>query len=389
MRQFIEGSMAVSESVKLCRPDVIAAYPITPQTHIVEFLAKMVADGDLKSQFINVESEFGAASVVLGASAVGARAYSATTAQGLALMSEVLYNIAGMRLPVVLTIANRAMSAPINIWNDHSDAVIIRDAGLIMLFAEDAQELMDIHPQAFKIAENPEISLPVSVNMDGFILTHAFEPVEILSQKQVTDFLPPFKPVVSLDLNDPKTMGLLAEPTWYMETRYQIKETMDESLPVIEKTARDFEKLTGRWYGGLIDTYRMEDAETAFVAMGSLIGTLKDVVDTLREKGEKVGIIKIRSFRPFPHEKIREASANLKNIVVFDKSYSLGFGTILQQEMRSCFYKQKHQPDISGFVVGLGGRDIPPQSLINSYNLAKKGEVSNEFVDLRADVVGR
>jgi len=389
MRQFIEGSMAVSQSVKLCRPDVVAAYPITPQTHIVEFLAQMVADGELKSQFINVESEFGAASVVLGASAVGARSYSATTAQGLALMSEVLYNIAGMRLPVVLTIANRAMSAPINIWNDHSDVVIIRDSGLILLFAEDAQELMDIHPQAFKIAEDPNISLPVAVNMDGFILTHAFEPVEILSQKQVDDFLPKFKPVVKLDVDDPKTMGLLAEPTWYTETRYQIKETMDDVLPVIEKTAEDFKKLTGRWYGGLIDTYRMEDAETAFVAMGSLVGTLKDVVDTLREKGEKVGIIKIRSFRPFPHERIREVSANLKNLVVFDKSYSFGFGTILQQEVRSCFYRQKHQPIVSGFVVGLGGRDIPPQSLINSYNMAKKGEVSNEFVDLRADVVGR
>jgi pyruvate ferredoxin oxidoreductase alpha subunit len=258
-----------------------------------------------------------------------------------------------------------------------------------MLFVEDAQELMDIHPQAFKIAENPEISLPVTVNMDGFILTHNFEPVDILSQKQVDDFLPPFKPAVSLDINDPKTMGLLAEPTWYMETRYQIKETMDDVLPVIEQTAVDFKNLTGRWYGGLIDTYRLEDAETAFVAMGSIIGTLKDVVDTLRAKGEKVGIIKVRSFRPFPHQKLREVSANLKNMIVFDKSYSLGFGTVLQQELRSCFYRQKHQPQISGFVVGLGGRDVPPASLINSYNKAKKDEVLNEFVDLRLDVVGR
>ncbi len=389
-RQFIEGSMAVSQSVKLCRPDVIAAYPITPQTHIVEFLAQICANDELpKSQFINVESEFGAASVVLGASAVGARAYSATTAQGLLLMAEVLYNLAGMRLPVVLTIANRAISAPINIWNDHSDAVVIRDGGLIMLFAEDAQELMDMHPQAFKIAENPEIMLPTTVNMDGFILTHNFEPVDVLEQKTVDDFLPKYAPELKLDINDPKTMGLLAEPTWYMENRYQIKETMDDAMPVIEQTARDFEKITGRWYGGLIDTYRMEDAETAFVAMGSLIGTLKDVVDTLREKGEKVGIIKIRSFRPFPHEKIREAASNVKRLVVFDKSYSFGFGTILQQELMSTFYAQKHQPEISGFVVGLGGRDIPPQSLIDSYNKANKGEVRNEFVDLRLDVVGR
>ena len=389
MRQFIEGSMAVSQSVKLCRPDVIAAYPITPQTHIVEFLAKIVADGELKSEFINVESEFGAASVVLGSSAAGARSYSATTAQGLLLMAEVLYNIAGMRLPVVMTIANRAISAPINIWNDHSDAMAIRDAGMIMLFAEDAQEVMDMHPQAFKIAETPEISLPVTVNMDGFVLTHNFEPVDVLTQQQVDDFLPPFKPVVHLDVNNPMTMGLMADPNWYMEARYQMEEAIMESMPLIEKTAEDFKKLTGRWYGGLLDTYRMEDAETAFVAMGSLIGTLKDVVDTLRAKGEKVGIIKIRSFRPFPYDKLREVSANLKNIIVFDKSYSLGFGSILQQEIRSCFYRQKNQPLISGFVVGLVGRDIPPQSLIDSYNKAKKNEVLNHFVDLRLDVVGR
>jgi pyruvate ferredoxin oxidoreductase alpha subunit len=389
MKQFIEGSMAVSQSVKLCRPNVIAAYPITPQTHIVEFLAQIVANGELKTEFINVESEFGAASVVLGAAAVGARAYSATTAQGLLLMAEVLYNIAGMRLPLVITIANRSVSAPINIWNDHSDVVVIRDAGLIILFAEDAQELMDIHPQAYKIAENPEISLPVTVNMDGFILTHAFEPVEMLSQKQVDDFLPPFKPVVKLDLDNPVTMGLLAEPTWYMETRYKLKETMEDALPIIDATADEFKKLTGRYYGGLIDTYRMEDAETAFVAMGSLVGTLKDVVDTLRAKGEKVGIVKIRSFRPFPHKKIREVCASLKQLVVFDKSYSLGLGTILQEELRGCFYRQKHQPLISGFVVGLGGRDIPPESLIECYKKAQKGEILNEFVDLRLDVVGR
>lgn len=389
MRKLIEGSMAVSESVKLCRPHVIAAYPITPQTHIVEFLSQMVADGDLKSEFINVESEFGAASMVLGASAVGARAYSATTSQGLLLMLEVIFNIAGMRLPFVLTIANRAVSAPISIWNDHSDAVILRDAGLIMLFAEDAQELMDIHPQAYKIAENPEISLPVSVNMDGFILTHAFEPVEILDQKFVDEFLPPYKPVHKLDVEKPITMGLLADPNWYMETRYKLKETMEDAISIIEDVAEEFKEKTGRWYGGLVDTYRMEDAETAFVGMGSLIGTLKDVADTLRTKGEKVGILKIRSFRPFPKEKIRQVCSDIKQLVVFDKSYSLGLGTVLQEELRACFYRQKHQPLISGFVVGLGGRDIPPQSVIDCYKKTKGTEILNEFVDINMEAVGR
>lgn len=389
MRKLIEGSMAVAESVKLCRPNVIAAYPITPQTHIVEGLAQMVADGELKSEFINVESEFGAASVILGASAVGARAYSATTSQGLLLMGEVLFNIAGLRLPLVITCANRAVSAPINIWNDHSDAMAIRDAGLIMLFAEDAQELFDMHPQAYKISEDPEISLPILVNMDGFILTHAFEPVELFDQKFVDEYLPPYEPVNKLDPTDPITMGLLAEPQWYMETRYKIMETLDDAKLVIEKTADEFRQKIGRYYGGLIDTYRLDDAETAFVAMGSLIGTLKDVVDDLRSKGEKVGILKVRSFRPFPKEKIREVCGDIKQIVIFEKAFSYGLGGILQEEMRSCFYNHKNQPLISGFVVGLGGRDIPPSSLKEAYKNCRGKEILNEFIDIDSELVGQ
>lgn len=388
MRRLLEGSMAVAESIKLCRPHVVAAYPITPQTHIVENLSQMVADGDLKAEFINVESEFGAASVVLGACAAGARAYSTTTSQGLLLMAEVLYNMAGMRLPVVITCANRAVSAPINIWNDHSDAMVIRDAGLIMFFAEDSQELMDIHPQAYKIGENPEIMLPVMVNMDGFILTHAFESVEMLEQKDVDAFLPPFNPEIKLDPAKPITMGTLAEPRWYMETRYKIAESLNDAIPVIQKVAEEFKAKFGRWYGGLIDTYRLDDAEYGFVAMGSLIGTLKDVVDDLRAKGEKVGILKIRSFRPFPYEMIRDVCKGIKQLIVFDKSFSYGWGSILQNELRNCFYAQKHAPLISGFVVGLGGRDIPPKSLIDAFNRTKGKEMLNEFVDINWELVG-
>jgi pyruvate ferredoxin oxidoreductase alpha subunit len=388
MRKLIEGSMAVAESVKLCRPNVIAAYPITPQTHIVEDLAQMVADGEVKAEFVNTESEFGAASVVLGASAAGARAYSTTTAQGLLLMAEVLYNIAGMRLPVVITCANRAISAPINIWNDHSDAVAIRDAGMIMLFAEDAQECFDIHPQAFKIAENPDIMLPVMVNMDGFILTHAFEPVDITDQKVFDEILPTFNPAVKLDVNNPITMGTLAEPKWYMETRYKLHETQQEALPFIKKAAEEFKAKTGRWYGGLTDTYRMDDAETVFVAMGSLIGTLKEVVDDLRAKGEKVGILKIRSYRPFPKQEILDLCKGVKQLIVFDKSFSYGWGSILQNEIRNCFYGSKHNPLISGFVVGLGGRDIPPSSLIKAYHQTKGKEILDEFVDINWELVG-
>ena len=388
MKKIIEGSMAVAEAVKACKPHVIAAYPITPQTHIVENLSQMVANGELKSEFLNVESEFGAASVVLGASAVGARSYSTTTAQGLLLMAEVIFNIAGLRLPVVITCANRAISAPINIWNDHSDAMAVRDSGMIMLFGEDAQEMFDIHPQAFKIAENPNIMLPVMTNMDGFILTHAFEPVDLLDQKGVDEYLPPFNPAIKLDINNPVTMGTLAEPKYYLETRYKIEETLNDAKPVIQKAAEEFKAKTGRWYGGLIDTYRLDDAEIAFVAMGSLIGTLKDVVDDLRAKGEKVGILKIRSFRPFPNEAILEISKNIKQYIVFDKAYSYGWGSILQNELRSCFYNTKHHPIISGFVVGLGGRDIPPSSLINAFKQTKGKEILNEFVDVNWELIG-
>jgi pyruvate ferredoxin oxidoreductase alpha subunit len=386
MKKLIEGSMAVAEMVKLCRPDVIAAYPITPQTHIVENLSQFVADGVLKSQFLNVESEFGAASVVLGASVAGTRAYSTTTAQGLLLMAEVLFNIAGMRLPVIITCANRAISAPINIWNDHSDALCVRDAGWVMLFAEDNQESADMHPQAFKIAERPDILLPVMVNMDGFILTHAFEPVDIPEQAEVDAYLPKFAPERYLDIKNPMTFGALAEPQWYAETRYKIQETMEDVKAVIEKTADDFKAKFGRYYGGLIDTYRMDDAERVFVAMGSLVGTLKEVVDDLRAKGEKVGILKIRSYRPFPKEKILEVCGQVKEMMVLEKALSFGSGGMLQEELRAAFYGQKHQPTISGFVLGLGGRDIPPSTLRKIYEGAKGKVISTEFIDLRAEV---
>jgi pyruvate ferredoxin oxidoreductase alpha subunit len=386
MKKLIEGSMAVAEMVKLCRPHVIAAYPITPQTHIVENLSQFVADGTLKSQFLNVESEFGAASVVLGASVAGARAYSTTTAQGLLLMAEVLFNIAGMRLPVIITCANRAISAPINIWNDHSDALCVRDSGWIMLFAEDNQESADMHPQAFKIAEDSNILLPVMVNMDGFILTHAFEPVDMPEQAEVDAYLPKFAPERYLDVKNPMTFGALAEPQWYAETRYKIQETMEDAKAAIEKTANDFKAKFGRYYGGLIDTYRMDDAERVFVAMGSLVGTLKETVDDLRAKGEKVGVLKIRSYRPFPKEKILEVCGHVKELMVLEKALSFGSGGMLQEELRAAFYQQKNQPIISGFVLGLGGRDIPPSTIKKIYEGARGKVISTEFIDLRAEV---
>jgi pyruvate ferredoxin oxidoreductase alpha subunit len=388
MKKVIEGSMAVSQAVKVCRPHVISAYPITPQTHIVENLSKMVADGELKSEFINVESEFGAASVILGASVTGARAYSTTTSQGLLLMAEVLFNIAGLRLPVSITCANRSVSAPINIWNDHQDAMIVRDSGWIQLYAEDCQEVADMQLQAYKIGENPEISLPVMVNMDGFILTHAFEPVELIDQKAADDFLPPYKPQVYLTTKKPLTFGVLAEPAYYMETRYRLQQAIEASKQVIEDVANEFNKAFGRYAGGLVDKYRLDDAKTAIIGMGSLVGTLREAVDELREKGQKIGLLKIRAFRPFPKEAIYDALKGVDNIVITEKALSLGLGGILLNEMRALFYGKDRQPKISGFIVGLGGRDVPNKSVINAVRKAESGLVEDSFVDLREELIG-
>ncbi len=388
MKKVIEGSMAVAEAVKVCRPHVISAYPITPQTHIVEDLSQMVADGDLKAELINVESEFGAASVILGASAAGARAYSATTSQGLLLMAEVLFNIAGLRLPVSITVANRAVSAPINIWNDHQDAMTVRDSGWIQLYAEDCQEVHDMQLQAYRIAEKAEISLPVLINMDGFILTHAFEPVELIDQKAADEFLPPYKPEKYLNVKDPVTFGILAEPPYYAETRYRLQQAIEASKQVIEQVADDFNKKFGRYAGGLVDKYRLDGARTALVGMGSIVGTMREAVDRMREQGEKVGLLKVRAFRPFPREAICDALKDVDTVVVMEKAISLGLGGILLNEMKSAFYGSKKQPRLCGAILGLGGRDVPTKSIVRTTNKAKTETFEDHFVDLREELIG-
>ena len=388
MKKVIEGSMAVAQGVKVCRPHVISAYPITPQTHIVENLSQMVADGELKAESINVESEFGAASVILGASAAGARAFSATTSQGLLLMGEVLFNIAGLRLPVSITVANRSVSAPINIWNDHQDAMTLRDSGWIQLYAEDCQEVHDMQLQAFKIGENPEISLPVMVNMDGFILTHAFEPVDLIDQKAADEFLPPYKPVRYLTVKDPVTFGVLADPQFYMETRYRLQQAIEASIPVIEQVADEFKKKFGRYAGGLVDKYRLDGAKTVMVGMGSVVGTMREAVDVMRDKDGNVGLLKLRAFRPFPKDAIYDALKDADTIVVVEKAISLGLGGILLNEMKSVFYGKKKQPRICGVIVGLGGRDIPTKSIMEAVKKAESEVVEDHFVDLRDELIG-
>ena len=281
MKEFLEGSRAVAEIVNLVKPGVISAYPITPQTHIVEDLAKMVADGKLKSEFINVESEHSAASAVLGGSAAGVRVFSATSSQGLLLMTEVIFNIAGMRLPVVIVCANRSISAPINIWNDHQDAETVRDSGWIQLFGENIQEVCDLLLLAYRLGEHKDIMLPVLVNMDGFVLTHGHEVIDMPEEKEVEKFLPPYKAPYKLDVENPISMGLLAPPDSYMETRFAIQETMKQVVELIPKLCGEFEKVFGRKLNGLIETYKTEDADIVLVAKGSVDSK---IVASLRSK---------------------------------------------------------------------------------------------------------
>jgi len=383
----LEGSRGVAEAVRLCRPNVIAAYPITPQTHIVENLSQMVADGLLKAENIRVESEHSAASAVLGASAAGARAYTATTSQGFLLMLEVLYNMAGLRLPVVLTAVNRGISAPLTIHNDIQDSLAARDTGFVQLYAEDNQEALDMHIQAFKIAEDHRVLLPVLIGMDGFILTHSFEPVSLPTQEEVDDFLPPYKPVFYLTPKAPLTMGTKTDPEFYTEARYMLHKAQQNARQVIVEVAQEFKKKFGRFSGDLIDTYLMEDAEIIFVSMGSLVSNLRAIAQELRQEGKKVGVLKIRAFRPFPFEEIVRALSGAKIVIVMEKDISLGATGVLAQEIRAAFYGKANVPRLSGFVVGLGGRDVTRETVLKGLRLAQESDHLCTFLDLNPELL--
>ena len=388
MKEFLEGSQAVARIIKLCKPGVISAYPITPQTHIVEELAKMVADGELNSQFVNVESEHSAASVVLGAVATGVRAYTATSSQGLLYMAEVLFNISGMRLPLVLTCANRSLSAPLNIWNDQQDSVSLRDSGWIQLYAEDIQEAADLHLLGYRIAEDKNIMLPVMVCMDGFILTHGIETVDLPAQEQVDKFLPNYNPLYKLDPENPISMGPLVDPDFYMEARYAVQDTFKDTLKLIPKAALEFSKIFGRNYNGLIEEYKTSDAERVIVAMGSVCGTVKDVIDELRLKGKKFGLLKLTSFRPFPSQEIYAALKDVPKVAVLDRALSLGSYAPLSSEIKAAFFGRKKKPEvISSFIVGLGGRDITKEAIKEVFRLLTAKEVSGEFIDLKPELL--
>jgi len=386
MLKQIEGSHAVADVVALCRPNVISAYPITPQTHIVEGLADIVEGGKLDAEFVNVESEFAAASVVLGASAAGARTYTATTSQGLLLMTEVVYCIAGMRLPIIMTCANRAISAPLNIWNDQQDSMTVRDAGWIQMHAEDNQEAADLHVQAFRIAE--QTHLPIMVCMDGFILTHAFEPVDVPDQKQVDDFLPPFKPRHIVDPRWPRGIGLYADPRFYMETRYILHRALEKSEDTIREVSAEFAKAFGRNSGGLVKPYKLEGADLVIVTMGSVVGSVKELIDRLEAEGKKVGLLQICSYRPFPKQEVYKALKDKQNIVVLEKSVSLGRGGVLASDVRWSFPRSDNTDrHISCFVAGLGGRNISIDDLRFMVERVEKEPVDLEFLGLKKDII--
>lgn len=358
MLKVISANRAIAEAVKLAKPKVVPVYPITPQTSISEYLAQFVADGDLKAEYIRVESEHSAISAAVGASGTGIRTFTATSSQGLALMHEILFAAAGLRNPIVMGNANRALSAPLSIWNDQQDSISQRDTGWMQFFAENAQEALDFVIQAYKISENKEVLLPSMVCVDGFILTHTVEPVDIPTQEDVDKFLPPYEPIAYLDPEDPMSLGTFTDPDYYMEARYAMEVAMEKSKDVIREVNQQFEEVFGRKYG-FVENYNCEDAEIIIVAMGSICGTIKAVVDKLRDNGEKVGLLKVIAFRPFPKEEIYEAVKNADRIAVLDKNISFGIGGVLFNEI-----KAKMDVDASGFILGLGGRDVSPEDII-------------------------
>jgi pyruvate ferredoxin oxidoreductase alpha subunit len=383
----IEGSRAVAETVALCRPEVVCAYPISPQTHIIEAVGAMVKGGELTPcEFINVESEFAAMSVAIGASAAGARTFTATASQGLLFMMEALYNAGGLGLPIVMTLANRAVGAPINIWNDHSDAMAARDAGWVQLFAETNQEAADLHIQAFRLAE--ELSVPVMVCMDGFILTHATERVDIPMQDQVDAFLPPYEPRQVLDPNDPVSIGAMVGPEAFEEVRYLAHTRQQQALGYIGEIGEEFAEAFGRNSGGLVHPYRSADADVVVVAMGSVLGTIKDIVDRQRSAGLRVGALGITSFRPFPIDAVCEALKDARQVVVVEKAFSVGFGGVLSTDVAMALTGLA--VPVATVVAGLGGRAITKASLQRVFEDAVGGEIGRlTFLDLNIALVER
>lgn len=392
-KQILEGSQAIAQTINAINPDVISAYPITPQTHIVEDLAKLKADGKASYEYVRAESEFAAASIVCGASATGVRTYTATSSQGILLMTEVLFNIAGMRLPIVLTCANRGVSAPITIWNDHQDSMTVRDAGWIMLFAENHQEAVEQHLMAYKLAET--LRLPVMVNIDGFVLTHTYEDVQVPTPAQVKKYLPAYKPAKGtyLDTKNPVSFGAFAPPNCYMEIREELHTDLRRSQDSIKHEYIELHKAipevikpkekNSRINNGLIEYYGPKNAKTIIIAMGSLVGTIKDAVDELDSKFKltnQVGVLKIKAYRPFPQKEVLKVISKARDVAVLEKAISLGAtdGPLTLDVKATA--KNNTLAKVQGFIVGLGGRDITKDMIKEIVRETRKTDDKMKFI---------
>lgn len=358
MEKVITGNYAVSYGVMRARAQVIAAYPITPQTQIVELLSEFCANGNLDAKFIKVESEHSAMASCIGASCAGVRAFTATSAHGLALMHEMLHWAAGGRFPVVLTNVNRAMGSPWSVWTDQNDSLSQRDTGWLQFYCESNQEALDTVIQAFKISE--AVMLPSMQVLDAFVLSHTSEPVDIPKQVEVDEFLPEYRPKFKLDVSDPRGFGALGTPDNYFEFRYKMQDAMEKAKSVVKQVDREYEKQIGRGYG-LVDRYYLEDADLILITSGTVTSTARHVVNRLRKQGQKVGLLKIRTFRPFPVEEVKESLARAKKIAVIDRNISFGHEGIFFQEVKSTLYNGEDGIPIFGFITGLGGRDVTPE----------------------------
>lgn len=376
----IELSEAISQAVRQCNVDVVTSYPITPQTLIVEKLSKLKANGRLRAEFINLESEHSSMSACIGASASGSRVFTATSSQGLMYMAEMLPIASGLRLPIVMVNANRAISAPINIWNDHSDSMFVRDSGWIQMHCESVQEAYDTLIQAYKIAENKQISLPIMVCIDGFYLSHVMENALLLEDKQISAFVGKFSPIIKLDSKNPITLGHVAPPQHYYQFKQEQAEAMENSLNEIKKINFEFAQKFGRKYGdGLIEEHKTKDAETIFIALGSICSTIKGLINENKFEKKNVGLIKIKTFRPFPKKEIEKvlSTSKSKKILVIDRSNSFGSNNPVYSEIKQLGDLCLNKKELKNFVLGLGGKNISDNELIEIVNSFDKFKGAN------------
>ncbi len=375
----MEVAIAAAEAAALCKFDVAAVYPITPQSHVAEHLADIVNDGRVDASFITVESEHSALSSAMGASATGARVVTATSSQGLLFMGEVMPIASAMRLPIVMIIANRAVSGPINIWNDHSDIMYMRDTGWISFFAENGQEVVDMTIQAFRVGEDRRVMLPVNVNMDGFQLTHMVEPIIMPDQEEVDRFLPEYVPFATLHPDRPISMGTLGMPEIYTEAQKAKDVAVVNSIKVVKEVWKEWEKHFGRKYEP-IQSYRTKDADVALVTMGSMGETAESAVDLLRKQGVKAGLLKIKLWRPFPFAELKKAVKGIRVLAVTDRACSFGGpGGPVCSEIRSALYEESVRPAIVNYLIGLGGRDVQTEDFMEMVRRAAKGKLSEPY----------